>query len=235
MAISTPTEYFAVNKTSQTTTTAITSTSDIPQGTVIWVFAANANSAKTISTVTDNTTALGGSGNAWTVDHTANDASANSLSVASCQATSAITSGQTITVTWAVTASASCQVWVQACTGMSASNVFDTSAHSSANNNSPQSGATPTLATSNEIVWGICRMNTATWTKNASFSNPTTPQLGTGTGLEYQIVSATTGINAQGSLNAGSTWVTSAVAYKGAAAASLSGLPIFITAPYQSY
>lgn len=205
MAIGTPVERYAVARTALVGSSTLSPATAVQVGTRAFLFAAGPTAAKTISSVTDDV------GNTWTVDATFAGATDN-VAVASCRVTTQIGTSNVITINWSSATSANRQIWIQEVSGVG---VFDKSAAAAGTSTTPSSGNTATLSQADELVWGLVRFNTATWTKGATYTNPTTSVLSTGTGLEYKIVAATTAVAADGSLSASVVWAALAATYRG--------------------
>lgn len=212
MAIGTPTERYAVNRTAQTTTTTLSPATTIVAGRVAIMCAASA--AKLVASVADDV------GNTWIVDRVFTGNS-RSVSFVSCQVVTQITGANVITITWDVATSLACQIWIQEVTGLAAASVFDTSATgTAASGTAVSTSATATLAQAEEIVFGGFRtQNVSTWTPGATYTNVTTPLLNTNAALEYKIVAATTGVLADGTFSVSGTWGGVVATYKGAVVA----------------
>lgn len=207
MAIGTPVECFAANSTS-TGTTAFSPTANVVAGTVAFLIGNN-NGAKTISSISDS------KGNTWVADPTAtfNDG-VRTVNIAWSAIGTTILTSDTITVTWSGAASKSHDTWVQTVTGLGSSSIFDKTAHASASTANPSTGATSTLAQASEIVWATLRGNGTSPSAGAGFTLATTSLVG-GSLLEWQIVSATTGL--AGTFTQGATaWCAIVATYLGA-------------------
>jgi hypothetical protein len=212
MAIGTPVERKAVSNAGLSTSTwVVAPTTTISAGTVaILCFTSGAN--KGISSISD------AAGNTWTVDNSGGDGTRKWV-FASCQVTTAITTSTNITITLSNTTNSEANLWIQEVSGLATSAVADKNTSGSGTGTNPSSGNCGTLSQADEIGFGLFRTATSTsWTKSSSYSNPTTPTLGSTSALEYIIVSATNGIQATGNFGASASWIAAIQTYKAAAA-----------------
>jgi hypothetical protein len=208
-----PTERYAQILSGQTGTTILSPATTIAAGTCAFVLA-TIGANKTISSVVDSV------GNTWTVDKTISDGT-RAVGSASAEIVTQITSSDTITITWSNATSSQAHIWVQEVTGLVTSSPFDTFKTGTGTTTDLTTGPTATLAQANEIAFACFRCNTAntTWTKDASWSNPTTPTLDAFSGLEYIIVASTAALTAAPTGPAATAnWSGLVVTYKGGAA-----------------
>jgi len=226
MAIGTPTQRYAAQSLAQGASTVFSPATTVAVNSVaILAIACLAN--KVASSVTDSV------GNTYAVDVTAADGT-RALSFCSAQIATQITSGDTITVNWNPVTSGQVNIWVQEVTGLATSSVYDTTATATGTGTALATATSPTLALADEIVFGVFRTSAdITWTKGASYTDPTTPGIPTGAGaarntLEYKIVSDATGIVADGTASPSVTWIALAATYK---APSGSGLQVPLAYP----
>lgn len=214
MAIGAPAQRAVGEPTAQTTTTVITPGTNIAAGSLA-VLSATANANKAVSSVADSV------GNTWVVDKTAGDGT-RVISFASAQVATQITTANTITITWSVATSGSPVYWVHEVANAATSSAFDTFNSGTGTGTALATGSTATLAQADELVFGCWRTTASipTWTKGASYTDPTTPASATtlGSFLEYKIVAATTAVLADGTTSTSGTWIGLCVTYKGVAA-----------------
>lgn len=208
MAIALLAQRLAANKGLQTATSTVSPTGTVSAGNLLLIFTACGGSSKVPVSVTDD------AGNAYVVDEAPNDGT-RGLGVIRCQVTTDILTTNVITITWSDATSRSVQVWLQEITGASPSGAFDTfQVGSSASGSALSAGPTPTLVQSNEMVWGLFAWSGAhTWTKGASYSDPTTPTINSTASLEYKIVASTAAVTADGSLETSTAWLGVVVTY----------------------
>ena len=218
MAISTPVERFVQRFNSQTGTTTFSPATTIQAGTVAVMIAGcnGASGLKTVASVSDS------QGNTWTVDATVSH-STQACSIVHGRIATALTSSDTITITWASATSASLQVSVQEVSGLRAASVADvnTSGFSTTSGTAVSIGPTAGLAQASEIAFvGVqCSSTTATLDTPAGFSRPTTPDQ-TGMSIEYAIVNSTSAITFAANESASVNWAGVIVTYKDAVTAS---------------
>lgn len=199
MAIGAPVERYAVRAVFNGSVQAINPATTIAAGTVAIVIAHGggvfANGDNKLSSVTDS------KGNTWVVDHTYGpNTTANSISFAHGIITTAVTSADTVTLTWTVSGNVNRSIWIQEVTGLAVASTFDTFADNTGNSTTPTTGPTATLAQADEIVFCTAgnTTNNSTWTPGATYTSVTTPQLALISGLEYKIVAATTAVAGAG-------------------------------------
>ncbi len=222
MAIGTPIERYAVRAGFNGSVQAINPATTIAAGTTAIMIAhgvgVSVNGDNVLVSVTDS------AGNTWTVDHTygpvASDA--NAISFASGRIVTQVTNADTVTLTWAVSGNVQRTIWIQEVSGLATSSRFDASADATAISGSPSAGPTAALAQADEIVFCSSGNNTATstWTKGATYTDVTTPSIGSISALEYKIVSSVAAVTGDGTWAPPVRWNASVATYKGAAAVS---------------
>ena len=217
MAISTPTERYAQSRTAQGATTTFPLTGTIATGSFCVLGVTTSVDGKVVSSVSD------GAGNTWSVDVAFNGIAANeNISIISCQVTTQMTPGTTITVNYAVSTNNQAHLWLEEFTGIATSSAFDQTAAASGSSTSPSTGASGTLAQADELVVAWTRNASAVvFTKGATYTDMPTASLGSNrSNGEYKIVAATTAVTADGSLASSDAWTIALATYKGAAAGS---------------
>lgn len=181
----------------------------IPAGVTAFIFGADvATLSKYITGVADD------AGNTWTVDDV-ETGSSGTASIVRCKVTHALTVSNNITITFADSSPGTVEIWVETVSGL-VGTAIDKLQTSTGTSTSPLSLSTGTLSTPKQIVWGLFVYNgTSTWTKGASYSNPTTPQLNSRASLEYKIVSSNAAVTADGTLGTSRTWRVIVATYAG--------------------
>lgn len=216
MAIGTPvTLGTATNGVGSTTT--LTTTAAVAAGDLIIAVIYVPDATQSLSTVTDT------AGNTYVIDvskrHTTD--TARYIAIASCLNAIAMAAGGTIT--WTTTGSVSGIKGVTAATvsGVAASSALDKTSTNDGSSTTWSTGSSGTLSQADEIAFGLAfSLQSATsntpdagWTELADFS----PQSGRRLVLEHQVVSATTALNAGGTVG-NAVWVGALATYKAAAA-----------------
>lgn len=229
MAIGTPADVGS-NATSGTAVTslAITLSSGIADGSLILVAIANHNSAAVVpDSVTDT------AGNSYTILSAAN-ASAVTANLAYCANASALSAGDTITVTYSTTRHIAMRAY--SVSGAAAS-AFDVSATNTAGSGSSASvGPTGTTTQANELIFAVFGyQNTKTFTAGATYTAGTKTETTStirGVVAEWKTVSSTGAQTADGSWNASTTYAAVVGTFKEAATpAAAPPRPILISTP----
>ena len=184
--------------------------------TIIVSFAINTTSASAV-TVADT------KGNNYTQDaNILNSAGSIRTMVFSAPVTTALVSGNTITVTYPSATTKAVSIYYVS--GLVSSAPADKSVAATGNSTTPSSGSTATLSQANELCWGAiggAYHATTTFTVGSGYT-ALTSSLGDGGSSsssatiqpEYQIVSATTATSAGATLSATREWAAAIVTYK---------------------
>jgi len=220
VAIGAPVERYAARVLFNGNPYVISPATTIAAGTTAIMFVhcpgVSVNGDQYVTGVTDS------KGNTWTVDHVYRpDVTGAGLNVISSRIAVAVTSGDTITITFALSGNLNRTVWIQEVTGLAAS-PFDQSADNNGVGTAVSTGATGALAQTDEIVFCLAGQTaTQTWTKGAGFNDVTTPQIASVHALEYAIVADASPVTGTGTWGGSTTWTASVVTYKGAAAVTV--------------
>lgn len=214
MAIGTPVERKQITTAGMASTPYVISPATTIQAGTLAVLIFTSGASKSVTAVSDDT-----GGNTWTIDHVATD-TARVISIASCQVATQITSSNNISLSMSNLTSNTSDTWIYEVSGLATSSAFDKSHDGSGSGTAVSSGATATLANASEIAFGVFRTSaaSATWTKNASFTNGTTTPTTTTSALEYEIVSSTSAVTATGTFGTTGSWVGTVVTYQAGAA-----------------
>lgn len=224
MPIGTPIERYAQSLSIQGASTTFSPTGTIAVGSFVVIACTSSVTGKVPSSVSDDAT-----GNSWSVDVTYSPSFNLSVSFASCQIATQLISSNIITINWAVASNNQVHIWLQQISGIMGSLAFDqTASNLSTGATTITTGASPTLAQADEIVFGCVRSEDLTgWAKGASYTDATTPMLGAPlSALEYKIVADTAGVTADGTqTSATANWVVALATYKGAGTAQSPTIP----------
>ena len=153
-------------------------------------------------------------GNTYSSDAEAARSNMRTL-VFSAPVTTALVSGDTITVTSPSAANRAVSIYYVG--GLASASRVDQTSSGNGSGANPSSGATATTSQPNELLWGaIGFANTGTFTVGGSFAMLTRANAGTAATIQptYQIVSATGAYTASGSISSGAPWAAAIVTYK---------------------
>jgi hypothetical protein len=210
MAIGTPVSRYGQQLSGQPGSSAISPASTIAAGTQAILFVWIGNQDKYVTSVTDT------AGNTWAVDATHTPVPPGAaLSVASCRVATQITTGDTITVNYAVSTSGYVSLFVCEVSGLDDTSAFDKSSTGTTTTGTAiDAGTTATLSQADEIAFAQ--------TANFSFSGFTAGGTWTGVtvpdssfdGLEYKIVSSVSAITADGTQGGSAASAGLTVTYK---------------------
>lgn len=188
------------------------------------IIAGAAGGAKLISSVSDT------KGNTYQVDASGTNGTGNGLTIVSAHITTALTTSDTITITWSGS-NATRSVAIEQYTGLDTTSWLDkVGAAAGATSTAPLSGTTATTAQANELLFGAFEMGGnltrpvfSAGTGNGTFTkrSQATSNNGTNTGrdvaTEDQVVAATGTYFADGSLSISDPWIALLCTYKIAA------------------
>ena len=218
MAIGTPVERYAQSLSAQAATSTFSPTGTIAAGSfaVLACTTSLAADSKIPTSVTDDT-----GGNTWNIDVLYDSANVGLVvAFVSCQVKRELTTSSVITINWSPSTGNQAHIWLQEVAGIAKASAFDqTAVGQSSGATSIATGASGGLAQRDEIVFGCVRSEgLAGWTKGATYTDATTPILGSNlSALEYKIVAALTAVTADGTqTSATNNWSIALATYKGA-------------------
>lgn len=208
MAIGTPTERYASATLVDDDHFTFSPTSTIAAGTTAIIVSA---AVLPITAIADSV------GNTWTLDHSYNASSTQVIVAASCNVTTAITTGASITLTYSLSGNAWRRTWVYEVSGLATSSRLDKSADASGSGANFSVGPTGSLSQADEVAFVTSLTDdAATITMAAGWTPATTNNLQTIQNLAYKIVADPAAITAAGTFNRGDrSWDGMLVTYKG--------------------
>jgi hypothetical protein len=187
----------------------------VAQGDTVIVWAGISGTGTNVSSITDS------KGNGYTVDSTINNSSFSFNSfVGSGYATTALSPGDTITVTFSGSYYSLRLVAASEFSGIPATGRLDQRATATGNGTAPASGATATTSQAVElVVGGFGSSSLATFTPASGFTalpsvGATLSSVNLSLYQEYELVQVTGGYQASGTLSAGNPWNAAVVTYR---------------------
>lgn len=210
MAIGTPVTLGSATIGGTPTTLTLTTAAAVTAGDSIVVAIYIPSATTTLSSVTDS------AGNTYAIDiqykHTGQP---RRVCLASCHNATALASGGTITATMSAATSGSKGISALTCSGLQTSSTLDKTASDEGSSTTWATGSTGTLTQADELavgfaasVSGTASTTTSPWVELEDFSSQRNV-------LVYQVVSATTALNAGGTWG-NAVWVGVISTYKGA-------------------